>query len=252
VSAKIGLSVDRDGVAVLRMRDHADNNALGHAFVDDLRQALEALADEQVKVAVVAGLDDVFCSGGHRDVLLDLARGRIAPYDLSLTRTLLDVPVPTIAAMAGHAVGGGLVFGLSCDVVVMANESRYGCNFMDLGFTPGMGTTRLLEISVGQHLAAEMMLGGECFRGSHFAGRSHVNHVLPRGQVEERALDLARRFAEKPRLALRMLKRTLSVSRRKAFEEARTYESLMHDVCFAQPRTRQRIEENYVESAGES
>ncbi len=140
----VSLRIDEQGVAELWMHDDVGKNSFSRDFVDALLVQMAKLARHpHAKVCVVRGLPDVFCAGGDRQVLLDLAEGNLAPYDLELTRTLLELPVPTIAAIEGHAVGGGLVFGLACDMVVLARESRYGSNFMDLGFTPGMGTTRL-------------------------------------------------------------------------------------------------------------
>ncbi len=243
----LDLRVDEAGCAVLRMQDSAGKNAFSQPFVAALVQALTALgARADVKVVVLCGLPELFSAGGDRSVLLGLAEGHIAPYDLLLTRSLLELPQPSIAAMAGAAVGGGLVFGLACDLVFMARESRYGCNFMDLGFTPGMGTTRLLQAAVGPYVAAEMMLGAQYFRGQELAARgAQVNAVLPRAEVEARALDVAARLCEKPRAALLLLKRTLGLPRRLAFEEARTLESLMHELCFADPATKALIRENY-------
>ncbi|MCY1006901.1 enoyl-CoA hydratase-related protein [Nannocystis pusilla] len=167
----VEVTLERDGVAVLTMRDAAGKNAFGRAFVATLTRALEDLGRRaDVRVVVIAGLPEVFSAGGDRDVLLGLADGTIAPYDLLLTRALLEVPVPTIAAMAGPAVGGGLVFGLACDMVVMARESRYGANFMDLGFTPGMGATRLVQFAFGEYVGAEMLYGSQYFRGEHWRG----------------------------------------------------------------------------------
>jgi len=242
--------VDDHGVATLHMKDAAGRNAFSEAFVDELRAQLEGLARPEVKVAILRGLEDVFSAGGDRSVLMGLAEGRVAPYDLVLTRSLLEVPVPTIAAMAGHAVGGGLVFGLACDMVILGKESRYSCNFMDMGFTPGMGTTRILQTVLGEHIAAEMMYGCQYFKGSHFEGRSLINYVEPQAKVEARARKVAMRMTDKPRYALELLKRTLSLPRRRAFEEARTMESLMHEICFARPETRARIDENYTPTDG--
>lgn len=245
-AAHIDVTVDDDGLAVLHMHDEAGQNAFSRAFVAELLQRLERCHQGDVKVVVITGLPEVWCAGGDREVLLGLAEGEVAPYDLTLTRALLEVPVPVVAAMAGHAVGGGFVFGLSCDLVLLGKESNYGCNFMNMGFTPGMGTTRLIQAALGEHLAAEMMFGGQYFRGSHFEGKSHINYVLGRDKVDKRALKVARRMTDKPRFALELLKRSLVAPRRAAFEEARTVESLMHEICFAHPETRQLIADNYT------
>ena len=243
----LATSVEDDGLAVLRMQDEAGKNAFSQAFVAEVVAGLERLGrDPRVKTVVLCGLPAIFSAGGDREVLLGLAEGRIAPYDLLLTRTLLEVPIPTIAAMAGAAVGGGLVFGLACDLVFMAADRRYGCNFMDLGFTPGMGSTRLLQAPFGEYVAAEMLLGAQYFRGDQLAARgARVNGIIRSAEVEARAFDVGRRLCEKPRSALGLLKRELGLGRRQAFEAARTAESVMHALCFADPVTQATIRENY-------
>jgi polyketide biosynthesis enoyl-CoA hydratase PksI len=176
-----------------------------------------------------------------------LAAGAIAPTDLLLSKALLDVPAPTIAAMEGHALGGGLALGLCADLVLIARESRYGCPFMNLGFTPGMGLTRLLEHVLSPAVAHEMLYSGEPLKGAHFEGRSGFTYILPRAEVRPKALDLARSIAEKPRVSLLALKRVLALPRRLAYESAHTYETLMHQVSFAQPDVGRLIDKNYVE-----
>jgi len=247
----VSLEVD-EGVAVLWLHDEINNNAFTEAFVDAMMERLARIEqDQSVKVCLFKGLPNVFCAGAHKDMLLELAEGKSLPTDIKLSGALLDVPVPTIAAMEGHAVGGGLSLGLCCDMVLMARESRYGCSFMNMGFTPGMGITRLLQDAVGEHIAAEMMFGGQMFKGSHFETRSKINYVLPKTKVLPKAMSVARRIAEKPRTAVELLKRSLSVRRRQAFEEARTVEAMMHKLSFADPETIQRIQENYARSRKE-
>jgi polyketide biosynthesis enoyl-CoA hydratase PksI len=244
---RVDLSTVEDGIAVLSLQDELHRNTFHDLFVEQLLARLDRLAtDDSIRVCVVKGLPEVFCAGAHQDVLLKLADGKLAAADIVLSKAMLDVPVPTIAAMEGHAVGGGLAFGLCCDVLILARGSRYGCSFMNMGFTPGMGTTRLMQLAVGEYVANEMMFGGQMFRGSHFVNHPGVNYVLPKGQVFNKAIQLARRIAEKPRASLVLLKRYLSLPRRQAFEETRTIESMMHQLCFAHPETKRRILEDYV------
>ena len=234
------------GVATIEMRDTAGRNAMSAPFVEELLAGLREIAAwDQLKVAVLTGLPDVFSSGADRGVLTALVDGAIAPSDLLLSKAVLDLPVPTIAAMEGHALGGGLALGLCADVVLVARESRYGCPFMNLGFTPGMGMTRLLEHVLTPAVAHEMLFTGEPLKGAHFEGRSGFNYVLPRAEVRPKALELAERIAEKPQVALTTLKRTLSLPRRQAFEATRTVEALMHEVTFAQPDVRRFLEEHF-------
>ncbi len=235
------------GVWTVQMCDLPGNNALSEPMVDDLQRALQAAHDPMVKVVVLLGLPEVFCSGATAELLQRLAAGQAAPTDITLAGAVLDVPVPTIAAMEGHAVGGGLALGCCADIVLIARESRYGASFMNLGFTPGMGMTRLLEHVLSPALAHELLYTGEFRKGADFVGASGFNAILPRDEVKGRALETAWRIADKPRPALEMLKRVLSVRRRQAFEETRPVEALMHGVSFAQPEVRRRIEDEYVQ-----
>lgn len=238
---------DADGIATITLRDTENKNAFSLALVRELRSALLQAHQPSVKVCILqSALPEVFSSGGNQKILKDLATGRIAPYDLDLTADLLAVPVPTIAAMKGHAVGGGFVLGLCCDLVVLGEKSRYSCNFMDLGFTPGMGATHLIQDALGEHFAAEMLFATPYLRGSQFVGRSHINYVLPAAKVDAKVADIAARIAEKPEAALRLLKRSLVLHRKQRFETARTMESMMHELCFRQPEVATKIRERFV------
>jgi len=241
----VGLTTDiADGVGTITMLEPATANALSHALVDALGAAFAELGrDRDVRAIVLAGLPDVFSSGASREVIDDLVSGRREGGELLLPRVLLECQLPCIAAMAGYAIGGGFALGMAADVIVLGAESRYCLNFLDLGFTPGMGTTRLLEHALSPAIAHELLLTGEARRGRDLA-RTGVNHVVPSTEVLARAQDLAARIADKPRDALVALKRTLSIPRRQAFELARTHETLMHAVSFAQLSNTTRKQES--------
>lgn len=235
-----------DGVALVEMHDESGRNALDAAFLHALTTAIDgAVADESARVIVLTGTPEVFSSGASKAVLSELVTGDVIPEDIRLPRFLLSVPLPMIAAMDGHAVGGGLAVGLCADVVIAARESRYGCSFMDLGLTPGMGTTRLLEHCMTPSLAHELLFSGELRRGSEFASRA-FNYVLPRAEVRPTALAIAARIAEKSRVALETLKRGLAERRILAFDESYLSETAMHRTVLAQSDIRRLIEEEYA------
>lgn len=245
--AAVRLEVDDRGIATVVMGDASGQNAMSPAFVRELSETLAELAARaDARVAVLLGLPEVFSSGASRDMLEAILDGKVAPSDIVLSKAVLDLPIPVIAAMEGHAVGGGLALGLCADIILLARESSYGCNFMNLGFTPGMGTTRLLEHVLSPAIAHEMMYTGQFFHGSHFEGRSGFNYILPRAQVRAKAMDLGARIAEKPRIAVEALKRVLATPKRQAFEQTRTAETMMHAITFAGPDVRRLIEENYA------
>jgi len=237
-------AIDDSGIATLQMCDRAGANALSFAMAAELEVRFASVQqDERAKVLLLCGTDEHFSTGANRAVLDELVARRASPRDLLLPRLLLDVPVPVVVAMAGHAVGGGLALALCGDITIAARESRYGATFMRYGFTPGMGTTKLLEHMMGPALAHEMLLTGCTFRGSHFEGRGGFNYVLPRADVAPRAAAIAAALAEKPRKALTLLKTALSRRKRELFEAARTEEIAMHEATFATPEVARLIAE---------
>lgn len=249
MSSLVDVSVDALGVAVVHMRDAEGRNILRESFVGALLEALVSLErDNRAKVVVLQGLPDVFCGGGEKDTLIGLCEGRVSTQDLLVSEKLLEVPLPVIAAMEGHAMGGGLVMAACCDMAVAARESRYGAVFMNMGFTPGMGCTTLLELLVGPFVASEMMFTGRRFRGSQLAVRgTNINYIVPRAEVLATARDLAAQVAEKNGRPLRLLKHALVARKKELLIRARLQEDLMHQLSFSYPETRATIEERYVE-----
>ena len=168
-----------DDILELAMRDEATGNAMSQPWVAAFLAALDTItAHPTAKVVLLTGLRETFCSGASRETLADLAAGRLRPDELTLGRRLMALPTPVVAAAEGHAIGGGLALLVSADLAVIAQESRYGANFMALGITPGMGMTRLLETVMGRPLAHELLYIGDLRRGATLAGRQGRVPVL--------------------------------------------------------------------------
>lgn len=243
----VTIAIDADGIATITLDDPSTSNALGESMVRALTDAFDAVGrSPDTKVVVLLGVGATFSSGAPLDLLRKLIRGDGDPSDITLPRALLACPVPVIAAVEGNAIGGGFALALAADIVLLAGESRYGFSFMNLGFTPGMGTTRLCEHVLSPAIAHELLYTGEMRRGSQFDRFTGINHVLPRTEVREAAFDVAGRIAEKPRAAIELLKRTLSLTRRVAFESALTMEAMMHQLTLRAPGVAERIEAEYV------
>ena len=236
-----------NSIVHIELKDESGKNYLSKNFVDrftkDIRKASESPI---VKTIVLSGQPDVFCGGADRKTLEELTRGELNPVDLVLPKILLDIPVPVIAAMEGHAIGGGLAVGLCADILILAEESRYGCSFMNMGFTPGMGTTRMLEQFLSLGISHEILYTGINYKGRDLKGKTGFNYILPKKEVMPMAEQLAEAIIEKPRESLVTLKRYLSLKKRRLFEETFSIENFMHELTFNQTETLDRVRENYV------
>src|SRR5687768_12146328 len=133
----------------------------------ELAAALTAAAsDPATRVVLLEGGTTYFSAGGSRQLLVGPDAEQAVPELVAaIPRVLLDVEVPLIAVAAGHALGGGLGIALCCDLMLLAEESLYGANFVALGFPPGMGSTVLLAEAVGEPLAREMLFTGRVMKG---------------------------------------------------------------------------------------
>lgn len=247
MSKKIIREVDSSGIARLKMNDQERKNVFAEDFIHELIENMDALEEnEKVKVLVLSGLKEVFSAGAEKQNLLDLCDGKVLVKDLVISEKLINAPFPVIAAVEGHAVGGGLVMAACCDMVVAARESRYGAVFMSLGFTPGMGCTTLLSGLVGPFIASEMMFTAKTYKGSELEKKTtNINYILPKEEVMKKAEDLALMISEKNVKSIRLLKYTLSAPKKKLLIEARLQEDLMHRLSFAYPETKKTIEETY-------
>lgn len=237
---------ENEGIGVMRMQDEVSKNTFRDEFVHAMIDQLQYLQSEKsFKVILLEGMPDVFCAGASKDALMSIRKGDVEVKDLVLSELLLNVPVPLIAVMEGAALGGGFVVGLCCDIVLMNEKKMYGANFTNMGFTPGMGCTGLIQALVGDFMANEMMFRGRLLKGREFRGRSLVNYILPRDELKAKALDIALDIAEKPRKTLEILKYSISLKKRQALLEARVHEDFMHKISFAQPEVMDIINKMY-------
>jgi polyketide biosynthesis enoyl-CoA hydratase PksI len=243
VADAVTLAWQEDGaIAVVGMQERAGRNTFTVPLVSGLAEAFGAIAARpEAKVVVLHGADGVFSAGGTLEELIGIADGRQAFDEAGFYRMLLDCELPVIAAMNGHALGGGLVFGLYADLCVMATESLYAANFMKYGFTPGMGATLILPHRLGNALGQEMLFTANGYHGGALKERGIGLPVVPRAEVVPAALRLARDLAAKPAVSLRLLKDALAAPIREALPAAAAREKAMHEVTFRQPGIQDRI-----------
>jgi polyketide biosynthesis enoyl-CoA hydratase PksI len=237
-----------DGIASLQIATDAEPH-VGLETISALQAAADEIrSDPSVRALVIEGGVSHFCSGATRETLLSPdAAEVIARLVSGLPRALLSMPVPTLAAMGGHAIGGGFMLGLWCDLALLGEESLYGANFLQLGFTPGMGASVLLDELLGVPLATDLLLTGRIVKGRDLkaAGVPLSHAVMPRSEVRLRTFAKAQEVASTSRSAALLFKHHLAARKTALFEQALASELAMHRTIFADPETRARIAESY-------
>lgn len=243
MSAAVELSEVGPGILQITMQDRINKNTFSPELMQGLVGAFKHIqANNTYRVAVLTGYDTYFASGGTKEGLHSIQQGKSKFSDVNLYSLALDCDIPVISAMQGHGIGGGFVFGLFADFVVMSRESVYTTNFMKYGFTPGMGATYILTKKLGVSLGHEMLMTARSFRGDDLARRGVPFPVLPRTDVMAYAYDLAAELADKPRISLVTLKAHLVSGMRRDLPAVIEQELAMHDVTFSRPEVRERID----------
>lgn len=229
----VALEMHEHGIAFVQMRDDEGANMFTADLLAGLREAFSEIESlSTAKVVVVSGTETWFCCGGTPEDLALMQEGRASFFGIDGFRLLLDCPLPTIAAMRGHALGGGLTFGLYADVALLAENAYYAANFMEHGLTPGIGTTYILPKKLGAALGAEMMLTAQRYQGRDLRARGIQLEVLEKDAVLTRAFAIARDIAKNPVRQIKLLKRRSTEETRRELPGVLREEDRMHAQCF--------------------
>lgn len=201
---------ERQGhIGVLTLNRPDNRNSMTPELLDAFVVASAAAkTDAGARVVVLTGRGTCFSSGADFNVGVQrgeaaaLASARsFAMYEAFLT--LLDVEVPVIGALNGHAVGGGFGLSLLCDLRIANRDAKYGANFTKLGFSSGMAISYTLPRVVGLARASELLYTGELVTGARGAEIGYANEAVTAEEVLPRALELAQRIASSAPLAVR-------------------------------------------------
>lgn len=224
---------------------------LGPNMISSLEEQVAFINSQpDIHSVILVGEGKHFSAGASANGLLLNPLEDVPKYVAKIPKLILSIKCPTIAAMEGHAIGGGLTLGLWCDMAILAEESLYGANFMSLGFTPGMGTTTVLKQAFGDYFSREMMFTGKLMKGKELKKSSAYGnlHILPRSEVFKKACSLAEELSEISSDSLYLLKQELSKERMESFTTAFKQETEMHNTVFSKQSTLSRIKNNFAYS----
>jgi len=203
-----------DGVSCLFLKN-PPVNALSRAVLAELGRHLADLTSETgVRAVVLAGDGPNFSAGADLKEMASidpaeapgLLRDALATY-----RRLAELPVPTVAAVHGFAVGGGLELALACDLRVADDSARFGAPEVTHGLMPAYGGTQRLPRLVGPAKAKEMIFTGALVPAAEALRIGLINKLVSGGQDLRAARDLAHTIGQRAPRAVRAAKRAISL-----------------------------------------
>jgi enoyl-CoA hydratase len=229
-------------VAVVTLTDPRRRNAITTELAAQVGAALEEIErDETVRAVVLTGEGPAFCAGGDRDALRradeTVLRGI---YDAFLR--VRNLPLPTVAAVNGPAVGAGLNLALACDVRIAGEAAVFDSRFVHLPIHPGGGHGWMLERLVGPQAAAAMTLFGLPIGGRHAVELGLAWSCVPDAELLDTALEFCAGITDAPPVLLRDIKITLRESPAIAYHaDARDFELVHQLASVARPEFAERF-----------
>lgn len=200
----------KDGIAWIRFNRPKKLNAMNAEVITEIEKAVaECEGNDEVKAVIMTGSEKAFIAGADIKPIAGAdvnTAFQLAELTMRMQERLADLPKPTIAAISGFCLGGGLEVALCCDFRLAAENAVLGLPEIMLGIIPGGGGTQRLPRLVGLAPAAEMLLLGATIKAEKALSIALVTEVVPVDQLETKAQDLAMRLAAIPGVAMKACK----------------------------------------------
>ncbi|KAF5280825.1 hypothetical protein FQR65_LT14932 [Abscondita terminalis] len=229
------LDKDEDrGISILNLNRSERKNALSIGLLAELNAAIDNLKNHNVRVLIIRSkVLGTFCAGADLKERAKLSNKQVSQYNIEIRSTMnriYNLPIPVLAAMDGHALGGGLEIALACDLRVAASNIRLGLVETRLAIIPGAGGTVRLPRLINPSLARELIYTAKVFDGTEAKEMGVVNHVVEPNDKQNSAylksLEIAREILPNGPVGVRMAKYAINrglevdIDAALAFEEA--------------------------------
>lgn len=235
-------------VAVLALNRPSTRNAIGKNLLNMMRSNIERIKfDPKLRALILrSAVPNVFCAGADLKERAQMSEEDVGPFVAGLRQAISEIanlPVPTIVALDGIAVGGGLEMALACDIRIASDNASMGLVETKLAIIPGGGGTQRLARLVGPAIAKELIFTARVIKGPEAERIGLVNHVVKQNDTGDaayqRAFELAQEIAPQGPVALKMAKLAINRGSEVDLETGLQFEQ----ACYAQViPTKDRIE----------
>jgi enoyl-CoA hydratase len=210
-------------------------NALNVALIGELLAALDAFdADPEISVTVITGSDRAFAAGADIKEMASLSSvdAYLADHAAAIAR-VGEMRKPLIAAVAGYCLGGGAELAMMCDIIIAADNAKFGQPEITLGVMPGMGGTQRLTRAVGKAKAMDMILTGRLMDAAEAERAGLVSRVVPPGELIGEAMNAAMKIAGFSLPAVLMAKESVDRALETTLAEGVRFERRLFQALFA-------------------
>ncbi len=201
----------KDHTVLITLDRPSSNNIINLRMANELDDACHAInQDDEIRVVIIKGDGDVFCSGVELDELVSLSDPiKNNPASLS-SRAVAGLDCPVIAAINGDAFGAGLELALSCDIRICSEDARLGFPETSYGLIPGGGGTQRLPRIVGKGQATEIVLTADPINANEAYRIGLVNKVVPGDKLVQQVQEIADKLVSRAPIAVRYAKEAVN------------------------------------------
>ncbi len=225
----------RDAVAIVTLNRPKQLNALNNVLIGELKRALAGFdADPAIAAVVLTGSEKAFAAGADIKEMAekDFAEAYTSDF-IGAWHDIAEHKKPVIAAVAGYALGGGCELAMMCDIIIAADNAKFGQPEINLGTIPGAGGTQRLTRAIGKSKAMEMILTGRNMDAAEAERANLVARVVPVGDLLDEAVKLAETIAEKSQPIVAMAKEAVDVAYETSLAEGIRFEKRSFYATFA-------------------
>lgn len=236
-----------EGYAVITV-DNPPLNVMSEQVGRELGECVDEIAEDPEVVAVIvtgAGTRAFMAGADIKEFPQRMKPGAAGEMSRQLHEVLNrldDLPKPTIAAIRGYALGGGLELALACDMRIAGESAQLGVPEVKLGLFPGAGGTQRLPRLVGEAKAKEMMFTGDPVSAAEARQIGLVNQVVPDDQVMEAAKNLAKTITQRSLMSLGRIKRLVDQGLEQSLKEGLQLEAQLFDEIFQTEDVREGVQ----------
>lgn len=228
----------KNRIGLLTLNQPENLNAMNAEMAADFKEVIHGLKNSsEAKALVLTGAGRAFSAGGNLNLMKSMLGQDPGAYKENIYGfyrsflSIMELKIPTIAAVNGPAMGAGACVALACDMRIASNNSRIGFTFARIGLHPGMGAEYFLPRIVGRAKTCELLMTGDIIGAEEALEIGLLNHVVPPEELMDRAMGLAERLAAMPTLTIRMLKESIDAAIVSDLEATLNREAAYQGMC---------------------